>query len=308
MTTLDAESSASIERELGKAVAQATAAPCSPVLANAIAYAVFPGGGRLRPRLCVEVARACGNNDPKLAVCAGAAIELLHCASLAQDDLPCFDNADERRGLPSLHRRFGEATAVLVGDALIIMAFDLVARHVTSQPREAGAILLALARAAGTPVGLVTGQAWESEPTADVDDYHQAKTGALFEAATVAGAIAGGGEPEAWRSLGSLIGHAYQVADDLADATGNVKVLGKPVGNDLSLGRPNAVTKLGLPGAVAHLDNLITRALDALPQDAQRDRLVALLNHLCNRLRPPETPPAGPPLVDQRTVEGPHVQ
>ncbi|HEY5283539.1 MAG TPA: polyprenyl synthetase family protein, partial [Polyangia bacterium] len=119
-----------IEVALKRVVAKATAAPCPAHLAEAIRYAVFPGGGRVRPGLCLAVAKACGDDAPALADVAAVAVELLHCASLVQDDLPCFDDAPLRRGQPSLHSRFGEATAILVGDALIVMTFDAVAAHV----------------------------------------------------------------------------------------------------------------------------------------------------------------------------------
>jgi geranylgeranyl diphosphate synthase type II len=102
-------------------------------LANAIRYAVFPGGARIRPRLCLAVADACGNDSPGLAEAAACALEMVHCASLVHDDLPCFDDAELRRGRPSVHRAFGEALAVLVGDALIVLAFETLAA-----PEEAG--------------------------------------------------------------------------------------------------------------------------------------------------------------------------
>ena len=148
-----------------------------PLLAEAMSYAVFPGGGRARPRLCLAVAEACrvdegngsatldeGNWSP-LVMAAAVAIELLHCASLVHDDLPCFDDADERRGRPSVHCMFGESLAVLAGDGLITLAFETVARAGTEHPQRIGPLVILLARAVGSVDGLVAGQAWESEPS-----------------------------------------------------------------------------------------------------------------------------------------------
>ena len=142
---------ARIEAALEEAVTDATAVPCPGRLAEAIQYAVFPGGGRVRPGLCLAVAHACGDPDPPLADAAAVAIELLHCASLIQDDLPCFDDAATRRGQPALHRRFGEAIAILVGDALIVTAFRRVAAHAARSPAKVAAMLATLSSAAGAP-------------------------------------------------------------------------------------------------------------------------------------------------------------
>src|SRR5512141_898235 len=150
---------ARIEAALEAAVASATVAPCPGRLAEAIRYAVFPGGGRVRPGLCLAVARACGDPDPAMADAAAVAVELLHCASLVQDDLPCFDDASTRRGRPALHQRFGQEIAILVGDALIVMAFRAVAAYVVRSPAKAAAMLSVLANAAGTPAGIAAGQA-----------------------------------------------------------------------------------------------------------------------------------------------------
>ena len=113
-----------IERALAAATRQGSGPGCPPGLAAAVAHAVFPGGARIRPKLCLSVARACGDRHPAMADAAAAAIELLHCASLVHDDLPCFDDAPLRRGKPSVHRAFGERLAVLAGDALIVLSFE----------------------------------------------------------------------------------------------------------------------------------------------------------------------------------------
>jgi geranylgeranyl diphosphate synthase type II len=279
-----------IESALDRVIAKATAAPCPAHLADALRYAVFPGGGRVRPGLCLAVAQACGDREPDLADAAAVAVELLHCASLVQDDLPCFDDAPLRRGQPSLHKRFGEAVAILVGDALIVMAFSTVSAHVGvgKQAAACAEILRVLAEAAGAPAGIAAGQAWESEPSVDVTAYHHAKTAALFQAAAVSGAIAGGGEPGAWRQAGALLGAAYQVADDLADALGQSGALGKPIHQDGNKARPSVVTSFGIPGAIRRLDQILGQAMQSIPECRERSNVEEFLRIAAERLCPPE--------------------
>lgn len=254
-----------IERALVNAVGRADAPGCPPLLAAAMRHAVFPRGARIRPRLTLAVAMACGEDAPELTDAAAASIELLHCASLVHDDLPCFDDADTRRGKPSVHRAYGEPLAVLAGDALIVLAFQALAAAAPAAPHRLGLLVTTVARSVGVPNGIVAGQAWECEPAADLAQYQQEKTGALFAAATVAGAAAAGGEAEAWRLLGERLGAAYQVADDLRDAICNPDELGKPVGRDAALGRPSAVTQFGLDGAAELLRELAAGAVAAVP-------------------------------------------
>nr|WP_313982175.1 polyprenyl synthetase family protein [Iodidimonas nitroreducens] len=162
----------------------------------AMRHAVFPGGARIRPRLCLSVARACSpapkpdHQDAPIMFGAASAIELLHCASLVHDDLPCFDDAAMRRGKPSVHVAFDERLAVLAGDALIVMAFEILAVEAAARPERLSALLSILARSVGMPLGIAAGQAWECEPHADLSAYQQAKTGALFAAASLSGAVA----------------------------------------------------------------------------------------------------------------------
>ena len=277
-----------IEAALNQVITKATAAPCPAHLAEAIRYAVFPGGGRVRPGLCLAVARACGDRGPDLADAAAVAVELLHCASLVQDDLPCFDDAPLRRGQPSLHKRFGEAVAILVGDALIVMAFSAVSAHVGERPAAGAEILRVLAEAAGAPAGIAAGQAWESEASVDVTAYHHAKTAALFEAAAIAGAVASGGEPATWRQTGALLGAAYQVADDLADALGLSGTLGKPTHQDDNKARPNVVSSLGIEGAIKRLDELLGQAMRSIPACPGHASVEEFLRIAAQRLYPPE--------------------
>ncbi|GJD51653.1 Farnesyl diphosphate synthase [Methylobacterium crusticola] len=254
-----------IERALDNAVAYAEAPGAPPRLAEAIRYAVFPGGHRIRPRLCLAVARACGDDDPRASDAAAAAIELLHCASLVHDDLPCFDDAAVRRQKPSVHVAYGEPVALLTGDALIVLAFETLARGAARSSGRLAALVGLVARAVGSPAGIAAGQAWESEPCVGLSQYQQAKTGALFAAATVAGAAAAGVEPLPWRLLGECLGEAYQVADDLRDVACRQEEVGKPVGRDATLGRPNAAALLGMEGALRRLEHLAHEAIEVIP-------------------------------------------
>lgn len=255
-----------IETALDAALERVEIQKSPPKLAAAIRYAVFPGGARIRPRLCLAVARACGDDQPQITEAAAAAIEMMHCASLVHDDLPCFDNADLRRGKATVHKAFGEAEAVLVGDGLIIMAFETLARTAILAPARFAGLVGILARASGAPNGIVAGQAWECEPSIELSYYHRAKTGALFAAATMAGAQAAGHRPDAWRLLGENIGEAFQVADDIQDMVSNPAECGKSCGQDEIHNRPSALRELGVDGAVARLKQLLGEAIGSIPE------------------------------------------
>jgi geranylgeranyl diphosphate synthase, type II len=254
-----------IEQSLGRAIGLTQGSGGPPALTLAMRSAVFPGGARIRPRLCLAVARACAEDNPPLAVAAAASIELLHCASLVHDDLPCFDDAATRRGRPSIHKAFGERIAVLTGDALIVLAFQALARAADRAPGRLGNLIGIIARAAGAPSGIAAGQAWECEEKIALAPYQRAKTGALFAAATAAGACASGYDAGGWYSLGERIGEAYQIADDIRDVVSSEDELGKPAGRDQVLGRPNAVHRLGLGSAVERLEELVQSAIGAMP-------------------------------------------
>jgi geranylgeranyl diphosphate synthase, type II len=275
-----------IEKALTTAVAIAGSDGAPPGLAAAIRHAVFPGGARLRPRLCLAVAAACGEDAPRITDAAAAAIELLHCASLVHDDLPCFDDAPVRRGKPSVHRAFGEPLAVLTGDALIVLAFETLARGAGGVPQRLVALMLTVGHSVGMPSGIVAGQAWESEPGAVLADYQRAKTGALFAAATGAGAAAVGADPGSWRLLGERLGEAYQVVDDIRDVAADAAELGKPTGRDAALGRPNAAIQLGIEGAMARLERLVDEAVAAIPPCPGDRALRALVRAEAQRFLP----------------------
>lgn len=275
-----------LEDALAESFSHLDGADTPPTLARALRHAVFPGGARVRPRLCLAVAAACGDDAPRLSAGAAAALELLHCASLVHDDLPCFDDADTRRGRPSVHHAFGEPLAVLVGDALIVAAFETVTRRSLEAPTRLAPLLLTLSSAAGAARGLVAGQAWESESRVDVECYHRAKTGSLFTAATECGARAAGADPAPWRILGERLGAAYQVADDLRDALSDPDELGKPARKDAELHRPSAVAELGAAGAEARLGLLLREAMDSVPACPGQAALRSLVRAQGARLWP----------------------
>jgi geranylgeranyl diphosphate synthase, type II len=276
-----------IERTLSASLERVDTQGAPPLLAAAMHHAVFPRGARIRPRLCLAVAAACGGDDPAAADAAAAAIELMHCASLVHDDLPCFDNADMRRGRPSVHRAFGEPLAVLAGDALIVLSFQTLVWGTLNSVARLGPLVVTLAKATGMPAGICAGQAWECEPNADLGQYQRAKTGALFAAATEAGAAAAGVEAEVWRELGERLGEAYQVADDIADVfSGEADRLGKPTGQDASLGRPNAALAMGMEGAMRHLEALAEAAAASIPACPGQSALRTLTMSEARRLLP----------------------
>ncbi len=279
---------ARIERSLAQALSVARGSDAPPLLASAMRHAVFPGGGRIRPRLCLAVARACDGGESSISAATAASIELLHCASLVHDDLPCFDDAAFRRGRQSVHKAFGEQLAVLAGDALIVLAFQTVAAAGERIPARLGPLIGVIARAVGAPNGIVAGQAWECEPQICLADYQRAKTGALFAAATAAGACAAGFADVAWHRLGERLGEAYQIADDIRDVVSNEQDLGKPIGRDLALGRPNAVHRMGMPAAVERLEELVQSAIAAIPPcPGARDLRAHILSE-ASRLLPRE--------------------
>nr|WP_198154683.1 polyprenyl synthetase family protein [Plesiocystis pacifica] len=249
-------------------------------------HAVFPGGGRLRPGLTLSVAMAC-KADARVSLDAqadvAAAMELMHCASLVHDDLPCFDDAPLRRGRPSVHAAFGEELAVLAGDGLIILAYEVIA-ETNLPPSAVPKLIRCISRGVGAGGGLVAGQAWESERSVGLQTYHQAKTGALFEAGARAGAILAGAPQEPWAKFGAHLGEAYQVADDLRDALGDARELGKPVGQDIAHNRPNACISLGVDGAVNRLRALLDRAIDTIPACPEPDRVVDWVDSFAGRL------------------------
>lgn len=277
------------EQALHVHVARAMGSHAPPRLLAAIEHAVFSGGARIRPQLCAAVAAACGADAPELTQAAGVAIELMHCASLVHDDMPAFDNADMRRGKPSVHKAYGEPLALLTGDALIVMAYQVLLNAGQSHPQRLIALMQTLSSAVGVPAGIVAGQAWECESRADLGQYQRAKTGSLFVAATCSGALSAGADAEPWQALGECLGEAYQVADDIRDVIGEAQALGKPVGQDAQHARPSVAHALGLGGAITYFEYLIQRAVDAVPQGPSCEALQHIVRQESERLVPSST-------------------
>jgi geranylgeranyl diphosphate synthase type II len=234
----------------------------------------------------MAVAIACGDDAPELTNAAAVALEMMHCASLVHDDMPTFDNADFRRGQPTVHKAFSEPLALLTGDGLIVMAYQVLLQAGRKYPDRLIELMDNLSKGVGLPNGIVAGQAWECETTADLGQYQRAKTGALFVSATCAGAIASGCSHEPWAPLGAYLGEAYQVADDIRDVLGDVTSLGKPAGQDVLNARPSSAQALGLEGAIQHFDLLIAKAGDSIPACNSRDMLRQLVLLESERLVP----------------------
>jgi len=209
------------------------------VLHRAMRYAALAGGKRIRPILCLAAAEAAGGSAER-ALMPSLALELLHTYTLVHDDLPCMDDDDLRRGKPTCHKVFGEANAILAGDALLTLAFEWLAAAPATPPYSISDSILELARASGH-AGVIGGQVEdldaEGEPAdaARLEFIHSRKTGALIRASVRLGAISAGAAPEELQKLsayGELLGLAFQVADDILNATSTVEDLGKAVRSD----------------------------------------------------------------------------
>lgn len=244
--------------------------PRAPRLAEAMRYSVFAGGKRLRPALALAACRAAGGEDEDVLPFA-CALELVHTYSLIHDDLPAMDDDDLRRGRPTSHKAFGEALAILAGDALHTLAFELVLDR-TLDPQRARALAAILAHASGHE-GMVGGQVDDlAAEGADVDLerlelIHRRKTGALLAASVRGGARAAGASPEAlegFERYGEALGLAFQIADDVLDATSTAEVLGKTPGKDAEDGKLTYVALEGVDAARARCDREIEKALAAL--------------------------------------------
>ncbi len=294
-----AESQAGIEREL-EILLELKPKPGEPArpkrLVEAMRYATLGGGKRLRPFLTVETARALGRTDNG-PVRAGAAIECIHAYSLIHDDLPSMDDDDLRRGRPTTHRAFDEATAILAGDGLQALAFEILVDPATDASAEVRvALCLGLARGAGL-AGMVGGQmldidAGKSTAPLTIDEIRllQAmKTGALLKFSVEAGAILAGADAKARAALGiygRAIGAAFQIADDILDVESDAATLGKRTGKDVEQNKGTLVGSLGLEGARRELDRLVDEAIaavDAAGVDAKGDILRATARFVAMR-------------------------
>jgi farnesyl diphosphate synthase len=249
-------------------------------LIEAMRYSSLNGGKRFRPFLVVESA-ALFAVPRQNALMAGAALECVHCYSLVHDDLPAMDNDDLRRGQPTAHKKFDEATAILAGDGLLTFAFDILSRQEThADPRVRIELVMALARASGVG-GMAGGQMLDLAAEGrfvqnravlefsekDVRMLQAMKTGALLRFACEAGGILAAAKPEQRAALeryGSAVGQAFQIADDLLDLEGDPALVGKQTGKDAAAGKATLVSVLGVPTAKARLKELVTEAEQAL--------------------------------------------
>jgi geranylgeranyl diphosphate synthase, type II len=241
-------------------------------LHEAMRYSVFVGGKRLRPALCIA-ACAIFRPDWDAALPAAAAIELVHTYSLIHDDLPAMDDDDYRRGQLSCHRRFGEATAILTGDALLTLAFEVLAAAPGAEPATWVKLIGHLARSGGAEGGMIAGQMMDLEgegrlvTAEELERIHRAKTGALFEASLVMGAVLGGAGPEdldAIRGFGRAIGLAFQVKDDILDEPVGVETPRRPGDSDIGRGKTTYASLHGATAsgrAVAQLTDAARRSL-----------------------------------------------
>jgi geranylgeranyl diphosphate synthase type II len=259
---------------------------------RAMRHSVFAGGKRLRPVLCLEAARMIAGELPRGVEELGAAIEMLHTYSLIHDDLPALDDDDLRRGKPTCHVVFGEAIAILAGDALQTQAYEVLAR-LQCPPAETVEIVRSIAQATGTVEGMIGGQvmdleAEEHQPTPEmVEAIHRAKTGALIRVSLVAGGIYAGGtanDIERLREFGRKAGLAFQIMDDVLDVTQNSSQLGKTAGKDVASEKATWPAVYGVEQSIKDAGQLIDEAFAQLAGYGERaERLKALARYLVER-------------------------
>jgi geranylgeranyl pyrophosphate synthase len=258
-----------VEQGLDRLVPAAATRPAR--LHDAMRYALLGGGKRLRPVLALAAADLFGSQADPLP--AAVAIECIHTYSLVHDDLPCMDDDDLRRGRPTTHRQFDEATALLAGDALLTLAFQLVARHYASQPDLAASLTREIADAAGSE-RLIGGQMEDllaeqktDATAAELEFIHLNKTAAMITVSLVAGGLCGGAtdaQLAALRTAGRHLGLAFQIVDDILDATADTKTLGKTAGKDARAGKTTYVKLHGLDASRRFAREQTDAALTAL--------------------------------------------
>lgn len=260
-------------------------------LLAAMRYSLMAGGKRLRPNLCLAAAEAVGG-DPEDALTAACALEMIHTYSLIHDDLPAMDDDELRRGKPTCHIAFDEATAILAGDALLTMAFEILASMPGCLPERCMEVTRIIAVAAGCH-GMVQGQMLDmlSQGAAlsleQLEHLHSLKTGAMIEASLAAGALLAGGNPaqiEAVRAFGRRVGLAFQVVDDILNIEGDPSIMGKAVGTD-QLRRKNSYPGLlGLAKSKEFAQNLVQQAIEAIAEfDFKADALRAFARYVVER-------------------------
>ncbi len=261
-------------------------------LFSAMRYALMAGGKRIRPTLLLECYRACGGKDETHIMAAAMAVECAHTYSLIHDDLPCMDDDDWRRGMPACHKRFNEATAVLAGDALQTLAFELFTEIIT--PAEVRLALLKKFSLALGSQGMVAGQVLDMQAdhhgvknVLEVERIHIHKTGALIRFCCEAGALLADAPQQqrmACAHYGAAVGLLFQIADDILDATASMTEMGKSAGKDAAQGKATYVSLLGLNEAKNMASNMCETAKDAAEQlGAQGDELTELAIYILGR-------------------------
>lgn len=262
-------------------------------IGEAMRYAVLDGGKRLRPLLVLAASEAVGGHD-EAALRAGCAVELIHAYSLVHDDMPCMDNDVLRRGKPTVHVQFGQATALLAGDALQALAFEFLAPEGPAVPAEVQARLCRLLSKAAGHAGMAGGQAidlaavGQSLTEDELRHMHRLKTGALLQASVMMGAACGHPGAQALKALdgyGWALGLAFQVVDDILDVTADSATLGKTAGKDAAQDKPTYVSLLGLDRARSHARELLEQARGALATSGLADTraLLALAEMVVHR-------------------------
>ena len=270
--------------------ARHAAAP--PRLIEAIAYSILAGGKRLRPTLIIESASACGGDDGarKIALSAAAAMELIHTFSLVHDDLPAMDNDDLRRGRPTNHKVFGEALAILAGDAMVTMAFELLATD--APPPLVAPMIRELASGSG-PCGMIGGQVLDMDgehrrlSLDELQRLHRMKTGALLMSSCRLGAMAAAASPsqlDAVTHFGEHLGLAFQIVDDILDETSTPAQMGKATNKDAAKGKNTYPALLGLEGSRVEAGRQLDLAIQALkPLGPSADTLRAVARFVVDR-------------------------
>lgn len=283
LLTLRAQSVSSALSE--RVLAEKSGQPALLRLHDAMAHGALGGGKRLRPFLVIESAGLFGVEEGQ-ALPAAVAIEMIHCYSLIHDDLPAMDDADTRRGQPSVHKAYDEAIAILAGDGLLTDAFTVLSEEGAFAPDVAVALVCELSLGAGS-AGMVGGQMMDLYPgeltEAEIAAIQKRKTGALIEAAAVMGGIIGRAETDALsrlRSFAAALGEAFQVVDDILDVTQSAEALGKPAGADDEAGKATYVSLLGLEGARQRVSLLTKKADDALEAFGERAGTLRDLTHM----------------------------
>lgn len=293
LTDWSARQLATVEQALSRWVACPTDAPAPAGLGDAMRYAVLDGGKRLRPLLVMAACEAVEGNA-QAALRAACAVELIHAYSLVHDDMPCMDNDVLRRGKPTVHVKFGQAQALLAGDALQALAFEFLTPEDGSVDAATQARLCRmLAQAAGFQ-GMAGGQAIDLASVGmplnsqQLHEMHRLKTGALLEASVMMGVACGttsSATQNALRDYGAAVGLAFQVVDDILDVTADSATLGKTAGKDAAQDKPTFVSLMGLEASKTYAQQLLARALTSLDASGlgRTEALRALADMLVNR-------------------------